>query len=84
MTNVVKGRALLRECRALHTVKALAFHSDIMKKSIEKAGFPVLWGLEVESFMSLPQRPTGISNYAEAYSKSIAQSPTCSSPASIK
>lgn len=45
MTNVVKGRALLRDSRALHTVKALAFHSDIMKKSIEKAGFPVLGDL---------------------------------------
>ena len=42
MTNVVKGRAVLRDDGAFHTLKALAFHSDIMKKSIEKAGFPVL------------------------------------------
>lgn len=42
MTNVVMGRALLRDSGALYVVKALAFHSDIMKKSIEKAGFPVL------------------------------------------
>lgn len=27
---------------ALRTVEALAFHGDIMKKSMEKAGFPVL------------------------------------------
>ena len=29
---------------ALHAVEALAFHGDIMKKSIEKAGFPGLGG----------------------------------------
>lgn len=27
------------DSKALCTVKALAFHGDIMKKSIEKAGF---------------------------------------------
>lgn len=33
---------LLGDVGALHTVEALAFHGDIMKKSIEKADFPVL------------------------------------------
>lgn len=82
--NAPRGR------RTLRTVETLAFHGDIMRKSVGKAGSPGQRGwlsggvLEVEGFMSLPQRPAGISECAKAYGESIAESPACSLPASIK
>lgn len=44
MINVVKGQTLPGDDEPLPTLKVLALHGDIMRKSIGKAGFSGRWG----------------------------------------